>query len=288
MTRSTDPGLPPTWTDVARRPRWIAALFGVLLVAVVFALLAQWQLGRAVQSAVSTEQLSGAPVPLASINTPGTPVMVNAGGRIVTASGRFVPGDTDVLRDRLRVGAIDPIGGEKGYWLVAGLLTDDGRMLTVALGYSTSRAAMDAAAAALTDAQTGAQSDAQAGAETTVEGRYLPPESPDEDNVAAGEHTALATSALVNSWNVTGPMYDGFVVAATPPAGLERIVAPAPEDQTGLNLLNVFYGLEWALFCGFALYLWWRLVKDVVERETEEADAIRAARAASASGPASG
>lgn len=266
MTRSTDPSLPPTWADVARRPRWIAALFGVLAVAAVFALLAQWQLGRAVQSAVSTEHLSGTPVELSRINTPGNAVTVTEGGRIVTASGRFVPGDTDVLRDRLRVGAIDPIGGERGDWLVAGFMTDDGRMLTVAVGYSTSRAAIDAAAAALTTD------------ETSVEGRYLPPESPDEDDVAAGEHTALATSALVNTWSVTGPMYDGFVVAATAPAGLERIVAPAPEDQTGLNLLNVFYGLEWALFCGFAFYLWYRLVKDVVEREAEDAEAFRTAR----------
>jgi hypothetical protein len=37
------------------------------------------------------------------------------------------------------------------------------------------------------------------------------------------------------------------------------------------NLLNVFYALEWAIFAGFAIYLWYRLVRDVVEREAEPA-----------------
>jgi hypothetical protein len=33
----------------------------------------------------------------------------------------------------------------------------------------------------------------------------------------------------------------------------------------------VFYALEWAIFAGFAIYLWYRLVRDVVEREAEPA-----------------
>ncbi len=37
-----------------------------------------------------------------------------------------------------------------------------------------------------------------------------------------------------------------------------------------LNLLNVFYAVEWVLFAGFAIYLWYRLVRDAVERAEEE------------------
>jgi surfeit locus 1 family protein len=33
----------------------------------------------------------------------------------------------------------------------------------------------------------------------------------------------------------------------------------------------VFYAIEWVVFAGFAVYLWYRLVKDQYEREMEDA-----------------
>ena len=36
-----------------------------------------------------------------------------------------------------------------------------------------------------------------------------------------------------------------------------------------MNWLNVFYALEWVVFAGFAVFLWFRLVKDAVEREKD-------------------
>ena len=46
-------------------------------------------------------------------------------------------------------------------------------------------------------------------------------------------------------------------------------------DDVEFSLLNLFYALEWVLFAGFALFLWWRLVQD--ERERIAADAADAA-----------
>jgi hypothetical protein len=40
-----------------------------------------------------------------------------------------------------------------------------------------------------------------------------------------------------------------------------------------INWLNVFYALEWTFFAGFAVFLWWRLVRDAQQREIEEAAA---------------
>ena len=37
-----------------------------------------------------------------------------------------------------------------------------------------------------------------------------------------------------------------------------------------MNWLNIFYAAEWAIFAGFAFYLWYRLAKDQWEREVEE------------------
>ena len=51
------------------------------------------------------------------------------------------------------------------------------------------------------------------------------------------------------------------------------MAAPAPELERELNILNLFYAIEWVLFGGFAVYLWWRLVKDEQEKLAHAAEA---------------
>jgi surfeit locus 1 family protein len=41
----------------------------------------------------------------------------------------------------------------------------------------------------------------------------------------------------------------------------------------------VFYAVEWVVFAGFAVFLWYRLVRDAVERERDEAAAAELAAA---------
>ena len=52
--------------------------------------------------------------------------------------------------------------------------------------------------------------------------------------------------------------------------GLDAISSPAPAAGSGVNWLNIFYAVEWAVFAGFAFYLWYRLARDAWERELEE------------------
>ena len=81
----------------------------------------------------------------------------------------------------------------------------------------------------------------------------------------------LAVSELVNLWaQAPDGVYGGYVVADEAPAGLEAIDAPPPSTEVSLNLLNVFYAIEWVLFAGFAIFLWYRLVKDAWEEETAD------------------
>jgi hypothetical protein len=47
-----------------------------------------------------------------------------------------------------------------------------------------------------------------------------------------------------------------------------------PETESKLNMLNLFYALEWAIFGLFALYLWYRLVRDAWEGELEELSSL--------------
>lgn len=259
MIPSTDETIvaPPTFWTIARRPRWIAALLGALAVAAIFAALGQWQVGRAVQTAVVTGPDTERSVPLERIERPQTAVNGNEAGRIVTVTGRLIPGDTTLLEGRFRVGSNGGLGGEQGWWVVGHLRTGDGVSLAVALGWAADRAE---ARAAETRIPTG---------ERTMRGRYAVSESPAEDDPQKARRSALAVPALVNEWSDVGRAYGGYLVASAPTPGLDRIVAPPPAEQGQLSLLNLFYAVEWALFAGFAIYLWYRLVRDVLERELD-------------------
>ncbi len=59
----------PTWSQVARRPKWIFGLFLALAIAAVFALLGQWQLERSFTE-VEPEDLSQAPLVLIDSEKP--------------------------------------------------------------------------------------------------------------------------------------------------------------------------------------------------------------------------
>ena len=50
-----------------------------------------------------------------------------------------------------------------------------------------------------------------------------------------------------------------------------------------MNWLNIFYAVEWAIFAGFAFYLWYRLARDAWEKEVEDLEDATAE--ASAPGP---
>ena len=58
--------------------------------------------------------------------------------------------------------------------------------------------------------------------------------------------------------------------------GLTDIISPPPAEPESVNWLNVFYAIEWAVFAGFAFYLWYRLARDARERELEEFEDARA------------
>jgi surfeit locus 1 family protein len=239
---------------VARRARWIGTLVLALGVAAAFAALGQWQLERSVvvESTAPTADTE-AVVPLDTIADPQTTITVEQFGRMVEVSGAFVPGDEVVLEGRLQ-------DGTPGAWLVGHLVLDDGSSLAVAQGW-----APDAAAARAAASQAGTP-----GAERYT-GRYLVSESPTESDYRSGVRNALSVGELINVWDEVDTVYAGYLVLDEAPPGLTTIDAPPPVAETGVNWLNIFYAIEWVIFAGFALYLWYRLVRDVVEAEQEDA-----------------
>jgi cytochrome oxidase assembly protein ShyY1 len=250
---STPPTPTPGFWAIARRPRWIGALLLALAVAAGFSALGQWQLSRSVATAPVDRVDTETPIALSSLAQPGKPVTGSQLGRMVTVGGTLVDGDFVVLSKRLN-------GGSAGFWLVGHVTTDGGTELAVALGWAPTRAQAVAAESSAT-------------IENPLVGRYLPSEPPDQPDVDKGVHSAASVTAFINQWShIGGSVYGGYLVASTPASGLEAIDSPAPSQEVSLNWLNVFYAAEWAVFAGFAIYLWYRLVKDVVEKTAESSE----------------
>jgi len=244
-----------------RRPRWIGALVFALLLAAGFAWLGQWQLERAVESGKAVEAPSETVLPLADVAGPSSPLRDVAVGQLVEFTGTFVPEDYQLLHDRLNK-------GRSGWWVVGHVnLERDGRpvALAVARGWAPDKASAQAAVERLSRQ---ADTDPQ-----RIVGRILPDEQPEAptDKKDPTAMRTLGVGALYNLWTgVDGmPVYAAYVVERGAPAGLVQIYSPPPIAQTELNWLNIFYAAEWIIFAGFAVFLWYRLVKDAKQREDE-------------------
>jgi hypothetical protein len=258
----------PTWSQVARRPKWIAGLFLALAVAAVFALLGQWQLERSFTE-VELENPNQKPLVLIETEKPGAPLTATAANKRVTANLMLDTQNVFIVANRLQR-AEDRV--LSGYWVIAnaGVLLEDGdrtASLSVGIGFAESLSVAESARAELMDS-------IQAQAFLEQIGRYLQTEGPEvlpnPDKPYLLESFSLAQ--LVNLYQ--GPSVEslaGFMVLeAEPGFGLERIVIAPPEAGTQVNWLTLFYALEWALFAGFAVFLWWRLVEDQRVREIQD------------------
>ncbi|MGI9821760.1 SURF1 family protein [Agromyces sp. Marseille-Q5079] len=252
------------------RPRWVLALILALGVATGFALLGQWQIDRAVEQSTTVERPTEDVLAFGDLVKPDEPTEQLATAQRVEVHGTFVPGDTVLVEGRLN-------DGVAGYWVVAHLEVTDAAPggLPVAVGWAPDRDAAQSAADAV---------DAAAdGSEVAVVGRFLPSEAPVEPDDEGDPYamTTVAVAQLINVWAGYDdrPVYFGYITTTDAAAGLEPIASPPPETEVELNWLNVFYAVEWVVFAGFAVYLWYRLVRDAVEREQQEAEEAAAALA---------
>lgn len=267
----------PTFQQVAKRPKWIGVLALCLLVAVIFAVLGQWQIERAVEQGQVDDRDTETAVPLESVAEPSASLTTEAGGRMVSFSGTWVPEDFATLAGRQQ-------HDQTGTWVIGRMLIpqSDGQpaSLPVALAWFEDPAAARARVAELSAADAAAD----------LVGRLMPTEAPTQGDIREGTREAMSIAALINQWaDYNGLVYGSYAILDEPSAaasgalvdGAEPIVSMRPITDTQLNWLNVFYAIEWVAFMFFAFYLWYRLVKDAREREIEAIeDAEEAASAA--------
>jgi cytochrome oxidase assembly protein ShyY1 len=255
----------------ALKPRWIAGFVFAIAISGVFVLLSQWQFGRSTQPEVvdnpATEQVR----PLTSTIRPGEFFPGSQADQMVSARGTYDADRQVLVPDRLK-------DGKSGYWVIAAFAVDGAPQLS---GAAASRATWIPVARGWV-AEPGDAAAPPSGA-IELTGRLLPSEAP-VAGVAPrqGEATAVSVAELINYWEVSS--YPGFIAAGTELSGdadvsaaaigegrlLPLEIGPQPPAQK-INWLNLFYSLEWVVFAGFALFIWWRLVKDDHQRDLEDA-----------------
>lgn len=272
---------PPTLREVMLRPRWIALLAFSLIVAGVLAWLGQWQLGRAVDTSPPEPGMTEVVRPLADVVKPGDYLPEPLVGQRVAVTGTWVASDFIVVSSRFN----DDV---EGYWVtgqlrVAGV--GERTSVAVATGWTPS---LDQANAAVAELEQQVAADPTAVVEVTGrlisdEGPSVPPSGADPQTL-----TRMSPAMLLGRWHdITDvSVYRQYIASQTAIGPLVDISSPAPDERSRVNWLNIFYAAEWAVFAGFALYLWYRLARDAWEKEVEDledeqAEALAAGAAAS-------
>lgn len=256
MTTPTE--FPPTLREVMLRPKWIGVLGLALLVAGVFAWLGQWQLGNAIDTDPPAPGLTEEVRPLSEVVEPGQYLPEPHVGQRVETEGTWVGGDFIVISSRFN-------DGIEGYWVSGQLRVAERTSIAVALGWAEDRATADAAAEAFEQELAGTQQ-AVTGRIISDEGTQVPPAAePDRLD-------RMSTAALLSRWHDADQLdvYRPYLASTQAPEQLDGIASPAPAEMSPVNWLNVFYAAEWAVFAGFAFYMWYRLARDAWEREVEE------------------
>ena len=77
--------------------------------------------------------------------------------------------------------------------------------------------------------------------------------------------------------HVDADLYSGYVVDREPTDGLVAVPPDSvPEISSSTSLRNLLYALQWWVFGGFAIYIWVRWCRDVVEQSRTGDDRGRA------------
>jgi surfeit locus 1 family protein len=241
----------------ALRPRFLGLLGLVVLVGVAFGLLGRWQLGVAESSAYreAVERARAqAPVELTTALEPHAPFRGDLSSRPVTATGRYAA-DGQLLVPGRR------LEGVSGLWVLTPFVVEGtGATLAVVRGFVTNPS--DAVAPPAGD--------------LTISGGLAPGESPVAEPVPEGQIGSVDLSLLVNTW--PGDIYNAFVFleAEDPAAADQPTRVPTPLADTSIQWRNAAYAVQWWVFALFALWVWFRMVREEARREAAAGEVVAA------------
>lgn len=248
---------PPTYPDgVSAPPNLLSPrLWGahaLMLVCLCAALgLGLWQLGswQAQREQAARDLTDAAPIALADVIGPDDPFPGAYVGQPVELAGTWVPDGTVFVSGR-------EYDGAAGYWVVTPL----------AIG--------DASAPAVPVVRGWVADPAEAPAAPTGEARLVGWLQPTEGTGAVDPDPhddvlpQLRTADVIQ--HVDQDLYGAYVVDRGSAPGLERAtLEQLPDAGMFTGLRNFLYSLEWWVFAGFAVFIWWRYVRDVTRVEPD-------------------
>lgn len=238
-----------TFWSVARQPKWILALIAALIMAAIFALLGQWQLERSFRTVGLSQEEQQTYLQLEQILTPGKAVTQDQDGKPVVFKAT-------IKTDRGYIVANRQQGGVSGYWIIFDYVTEKGITLVVANSWWPTEQEARSVLKVMSESQHSAVLQ-------KMRGNLLATEAPEPlDPNKPDLLQSLSTAQLVNLYSPDKPLqiYSGAV--ALEGSGASAIVIVPQTEFVELNFLNIFYAIEWVLFAGFAVFMWWRLVED--------------------------
>lgn len=222
-----------------------------------------WQLDawQAQREAEARDLTSLPHVPLEDVLGGDDPFPSSAVGRPVTVTGRWLPESTFYVSGREH-------DGRDGLWAVTPVAVCDApatcsssSALLVVRGWTADSHDAPPPPEGRVDLSGWLQ---------PAEGSGVPDRDPDDDvipEVRIGDAIQ----------RVDQDLYGAYLIAeeATPRAGLDNLAAVTPESlpepASGTGLRNFLYGIQWFVFAAFAVFLWWRWVKDEVDRSRRAA-----------------
>ena len=223
---------------------WGAHLLMVLALAAAVALgiwqYHAWEAGRAAEQRDLSE---AAPLALDAVMKGDDPFPGKYLGQPVSFSGEWLPQGTLYVADRR-------LDGRRGYWVMTPVLHGDSAM-PVVRGWSERPQA---------PAPSGSVQ--VRGWLQPSEGTHAPDDDPHDDVIPE-----MRIASVVE--HVDADLYSGFVVAQSAGSGTDGLepVPPAavPKVSGTTHLRNLLYAFQWWIFGGFAVYIWVRWCRDVLE-----------------------
>jgi cytochrome oxidase assembly protein ShyY1 len=218
----------------------VAVLVGCILAGL-------WQLGvyDSHQDDKRAESHKHAAAPLAGLWGPDQPFEGRLDNRAVSFTGQFAPADEQIWVTGKRQ------DGRDGVWLLAPVFVGSGHdALLVVRGW---------APAVTTPPPT------PAGA-VTIEAVLQPGDVGGASFDPADRRIgSVRIPALTNE--LPYDLYSGYAISTTTAvsAGLDLATLPAVGVSWTVGLRNLAYALQWWVFGGFAIFMWWRIATDSVE-----------------------
>ena len=209
-----------------------------------------WRTGRDLEA----RDLAGAAaLPLDDVMTADSTFPADQVGRPVSFSGAWVPGSTFLVSDRW-------LDGRTGWWVVTPVAVcaagDDcgtAPAMLVVRGWTPSRDEVP-------DAPTG---------RVDLTGWLQPGEGAGIPDADPGDEVLPELRIASAIQHVDQDLYGGYVIArdGAPDEDLEPVTPDSlPKPDVTTKLRNILYAIEWWIFGGFALFLWWRWVRDELDR----------------------